>query len=235
MKTAVITGATKGMGKAIAEKFLENDYCLAICARSEVDLYNVKKEWQENHIHQSILALPVDMRNILETKAFAEKIKERFPEGVDVLVNNAGIFQPGNISEEPEGKLEEMMNLNLFSVYHLTRSLLPTMLKKGSGHIFNMCSVGSLHAYPNGGSYSITKYALMGLTENLRYELKDKNIKVTAITPGAVWTDSWKDSGISPERFMQTSDIAELIWTCCNLSKQATVENVIVRPQLGDI
>lgn len=235
MKTAVITGATKGLGKAIALKFLENGFNVALCARSEMDLYRLKKEWQEQYPGRDILALPVDMRDTAATKAFAEKINQRFPQGVDVLVNNAGIFQPGNIADEPEGRLEEMINLNVLSAYHLTRCLLPLMIQKGSGHIFNMCSVASLKAYPNGGSYSITKYALFGFSENLRYELREKNIKVTALTPGAVWTDSWKDSGVEPERLMTAADIAELLWTSYNLSPRATVENIIIRPQLGDL
>jgi len=235
MKTAVITGATKGLGKTIALKFLENGFNVAVCARSEMDLYKLKKEWQEQYPDREILALPVDMRDTTATKDFGEKIKGRFPLGVDVLVNNAGIFQPGNIADEPEGRLEEMMNLNVLSAYHLSRSLLPLMIQKGSGHIFNMCSVASLKAYPNGGSYSITKYALLGFSENLRYELREKNIKVTALTPGAVWTDSWKDSGVNPDRLMTATDIAELLWTAYCLSPKATVENIIVRPQLGDL
>lgn len=235
MKTAVITGATKGLGKAIAGKFLENGFNVAVCARSEMDLYRLKKEWQEQYPNQDILAIPVDMRDTAATKDFGEKIKQRFPEGIDVLVNSVGIFQPGNIADEPEGRLEEMMNLNVLGAYHLTRSLLPAMLQKGAGHIFNMCSVASLKAYPNGGSYSISKYALLGFSENLRYELREKNIKVTALTPGAVWTDSWKDSGVGPERLMQASDIAELVWTSYSLSPRAVVENIIIRPQLGDL
>lgn len=235
MKTAVITGATKGLGKAITLKFLENGFNVAVCARSEMDLYKLKKEWQEQYPDREILVLPVDMRDTAATKNFGTKINQRFPQGIDALVNNAGIFQPGNIADEPEGRLEEMMNLNVLSTYHLTRSLLPLMIQKGSGHIFNMCSVASLKSYPNGGSYSITKYALLGFSENLRYELREKNIKVTALTPGAVWTDSWANSGVDPERLMAASDIAELIWASYNLSPQATVENIIVRPQLGDL
>ncbi|HET8573154.1 MAG TPA: SDR family oxidoreductase [Edaphocola sp.] len=235
MKTAVITGATKGLGKAIALKFLENGFNIAVCARSEMDLYRLKKEGQEQYPDRDILALPVDMRDTAATKEFAEKINQRFPQGVDVLVNNAGIFQSGNIADEPEGRLEEMMNLNVLSAYHLTRSLLPAMMRKNAGHIFNMCSVASLQAYPNGGSYSISKYALLGFSENLRYELREKNIKVTAVMPGAVWTDSWKDSGVAPERLMSASDIAEMVWAAYSLSPRAAVENIIIRPQLGDL
>ena len=96
----------------------------------------------------------------------------------DILINNAGNFLPGNIHEEKDGVFEEMIATNLHSAYHLTRILLPAMMKAKSGHIFNMCSIASLAAYKNGGSYSISKFALLGFTKNLREELKSFNIKV---------------------------------------------------------
>ena len=102
---------------------------------------------------------------------------------IDIFINNAGQFVPGNIYNEPEGNLEKMMNINLFSAYHLTRALLPQMMKKKSGHIFNICSIAALKAYNNGGSYSISKYALMGFSKNLREEMKPFHIKVTTVYP----------------------------------------------------
>lgn len=235
MKSAVITGATKGMGKAIAEKFLANGFSLIVCSRTKKDLLQLEKEWRKKFTDCAILCLAVDMRNKSEVKTFGQTINQHFPEGVDVLVNNAGLFFPGNLADEPEGRLEELMELHVFSAYHLTRSILPNMIKKGSGHIFNICSVASLHAYPNGGSYSITKYALMGFTDNLRYELMNKKIKVTAITPGAVWTDSWKKSGVAKDRIMDVSDIANMVWAAHDLSFRANVDQIIIRPQLGDL
>ena len=91
---------------------------------------------------------------------------------IDVLVNNAGTFIPGNVYDEGEGVLEKQMEINLYSAYHLTRLLLPPMMKQKSGHIFNICSIASLQAYPNGGAYSISKFALAGFSKNLRHEMK---------------------------------------------------------------
>ena len=99
--------------------------------------------------------------------------------------------------------------MNLYTAYHVTRAFLPSMMKKKSGHIFNMCSIASLSAYKNGGSYSISKYALMGFSKNLREELKPYNIKVTAVYPGAVYTSSWEGSGVEPQRIMEVNDIAK--------------------------
>jgi len=153
----------------------------------------------------------------------------------DVVVNNAGEFLPGSIHTEAEGTLEKMMESNLYSAYHLTRILLPKMMEAQHGHIFNMCSIASVQAYPNGGSYSLSKFALLGLSKNLREEMKPYNIKVTAIIPGAAYTDSWSQSGLPEQRFMEIDDVAKMVYAAARLSPQACVEEIVLRPQLGDI
>jgi short-subunit dehydrogenase len=142
---------------------------------------------------------------------------------------------PGSIYNEEDGTLEKMIQINLYSAYHLTRVLLPKMMEQKQGHIINMCSIASLNAYRNGGSYSISKFALMGFSKNLREELKPYNIKVTAVDPGAVYTSSWKSAGIDESRIMEVNDIAEIIYTTSKLSPQACVEDIVLRPQLGDL
>ena len=128
-----------------------------------------------------------------------------------------------------------MIGINLYAAYHLTRILLPAMMDKKQGHIFNICSIASLKAYDNGGSYSISKFALMGFSKNLREELKPYNIKVTSVYPGAVYTSSWHGSGVPQSRIMEAADIADLVFAASQLSPQACVEDIIIRPQLGDI
>ena len=128
-----------------------------------------------------------------------------------------------------------MLGVNLFSAYHTTRAVLPKMKTQKSGHVFTICSIASLAAYPGGGAYSISKYALLGFTRNLRAELKEHSIKVTAVIPGAVYTDSWKGSGISESRIMETDDLAKMIYQASQLSPQAVVEDIVMRPQLGDL
>ena len=154
---------------------------------------------------------------------------------VDVLINNAGQFLPGSIHDEAEGTLEQLIEVNLYSAYHLTRALLPGMMARRSGHIFNICSVASLQAYPNGGAYSISKWALAGFSANLREELKPHGVKVTSIYPGAAYTDSWIGSGVDPQRIMEAADVAEMVYAASRLSPQATVEEILLRPQLGDL
>jgi short-subunit dehydrogenase len=98
-----------------------------------------------------------------------------------------------------------------------------------------MCSIASLKAYPNGGAYSISKFALAGFSKNLREEMKPFGIKVTAVYPGAAYTDSWAGSGVDPVRIMEADDIASMIYAASLLSPQACVEDIVLRPQLGDL
>ncbi len=230
----IITGGTKGIGKAIAETFAAKGFNLAICSRNNDDLKTFKKELQSKHQGIEVLTKVADMRKKKDVLAFAAFIKKNWKE-VDVLVNNAGLFIPGEISQEEDGSLEMMIETNLYSAYHLTRALLPTMLQKGSGHIFNMCSIASLIAYPNGGSYSISKFALLGFSKVLREELKTKGIKVTSILPGATWSASWAGVDLPESRLMQANDIAIAVWSAWTMSPSAVVEDIVIRPQLGDL
>ena len=222
-KTVVISGGSKGIGEAIALHFAKEDFNLAICARTEDDLEKIKKK-----------LLTISPNIDVFIKSFAEDVLKRF-KIIDVLVNNAGTYVGGNIYNEEEGVLEHLIETNLYSAYHLTRGFLPSMIDAKNGHIFNMCSVASLIAYPNGGSYSISKFALLGFSKCLREELKDKNIKVTSIMPGATWSDSWAGVDLPKERLMPASDIAKMIWGAYDLSKVGVVEDLVIRPILGDL
>ena len=230
---AVITGATHGIGSAIAKHLLAAGFRLSICARNAGELSATAAEWQAQYPGQAIQHLPADVSIKSEVEAFA-----RLALGtgdVDILVNNAGAFLQGDVATEPEGQLQTLLDTNLMSAYHLTRALLPKMKAQGSGHIFNICSIASLKAYPGGGAYSISKYALLGFSDNLREELKPTGIRVTAICPGAVWTNSWSSSGIEPTRIMEAEDIAKMLWAAYTLSNQANVENIVLRPTAGDL
>jgi len=234
MKRIIITGATKGIGRAIAETFAAEGYDLALCARTQADLEAFKEELLSKHPDMEVLLKAVDMGEKKEVLAFAEFIQSHWRE-VAILVNNAGLFLPGEIHKEDEGLLEKMMAVNLYSAYHFTRAMLPLLLGKKAGHIFNMCYIASLFAYPNGGSYSISKFALLGFSKVLREELKDKGIKVTAILPGATWSDSWVGVDLPESRLMQANDIALAVLSASKMSPSAVVEEIILRPQLGDL
>ncbi len=234
MPNAIVTGGTQGIGKATVEKLLSEGFTVATCARNEEDLNNLKAQWTDQYPDSKVITIKTDLSKKEEVLAFAAQVKESF-KTIDILVNNAGIYYPGNIYDEPDGSLEQMLSTNLLSVYHLTRALLPQLKAQRSGYIFNICSVASLKAYPGGGSYSISKYALLGFSENLREELKADNIKVVSLCPGATNSRSWEGSGIDPERIMDPTDVSEMIWATYTLSSKANVEMLVMRPQLGDL
>jgi short-subunit dehydrogenase len=233
MMNIVITGGSKGMGKAMAEKFAAAKNNIFICSRNEKELAATTNEINKKY-SDSVQYFSSDLSQKNEVLKFADwLLQKRIP--IDILINNAGLFVPGNVYNEPDGNLEKMMNINLFSAYHLTRALLPQMMKNKSGHIFNISSIAALKAYNNGGSYSISKYALMGFSKNLREELKLFHIKVTTVYSGAVYTSSWEGADILPQRIMEVEDIANMIYAASLLSPQACVEDIVIRPQLGDL
>ena len=228
----IITGASKGIGKAIAMAFAKPGNQLLICSRNEKELIETAKELQEKNPETIIQYRATYMGNKTDVLHFADWcLKFGVP---DIIINNAGQFIPGSIHNEPDGHLEKMLEINLYSAYHLTRRLLPSMIKQKSGHIFNVCSIAALNAYANGGAYSISKFALLGFSKNLREEMKPNGIKVTAVLPGATMSASWAGASIDPNRIMEANDIATMIYAASQLSAQAVVEDIILRPQLGD-
>jgi short-subunit dehydrogenase len=233
-KLIVVTGGSKGIGRAIVEKFTTQSFDAIVCARNEEELKKLKVHVQERHPGVTVYTKSVDMADRQQVQSFVAFVSE-LKRPVDVLVNNAGYFVPGSISTEPEGTLESMIHANLYSAYHTTRGLVQGMKDRKSGHIFNICSIASIKAYANGGSYAISKFAMLGLSKCLREELKEFGIRVTAILPGATKTASWDDSDLPEERFMKVDDIAETIYAAYAISGRSVVEEIIIRPQLGDI
>jgi|SRR5688572_2193640 len=229
----VVTGGTKGIGRAILEKFASNGYDVCTCARKKAELESLAADFGKKYkvkIHHRVADLSItdQVANFVE---FVNQLGQQ----VDVLVNNAGQFVGGAITEEPSGALEAMIAANLYSAYHTTRGLVGGMKQQRHGHIFNMCSVASFMAYPNGGSYAITKFALLGFSKSLREELKSYGVRVTAILPGAVRTASWDGTDLPNDRFMKSEDVANTVFSAYMLSKQSVVEEIVMRPMLGDI
>jgi short-subunit dehydrogenase len=231
-KVVVVTGATRGIGRGLAKKFAAEGFNVAVCARTEKDLSDLKAELLQ--FGADVLAQVCDMSKKEEVKQFGKNVISHF-EQVDVLINNAGIFLPGQVWKEEEGTLENLIELNLYSAYHLSRVVVPAMVGKRSGHIFNVASVAGIKSYPNGGSYSISKFALVGLSKAQREELKEFNIRVTVLIPGATYTDSWEGSGLPEERFMKVEDVAKAVFDIYSLSENTVVEEILLRPMLGDI
>jgi len=230
----VVTGGTKGIGRAIIETFAATGFDILTCARNEKELAQLKVDVEGANPKCSVHCQSADLSLREEVVGFIEFVKES-GRPVDILVNNAGVFIPGSIYNEPDGNLEMMINTNLYSAYYLTRGLLDTMMGEKKGHIFNMCSTASIMPYVNGGSYCISKYAIYGMTKVLREEMKEYGIRVTAILPGATRTASWEGVDLPPERFMRSEDVAEAVRSAWMMSENSVVEEILIRPQLGDI
>lgn len=227
----MVTGGSQGIGRAVVERFWQAGYTVATCARSAADLDQLTADLGPGlHTHQA------DLSQWNDCQRFAEFVQSLgLP--LAALVNNAGAFAPGRLQDEPAdgSRLREMLAANLLSAYDVTRALLPSFISQHQGHIFTICSTASLMAYPNGGSYGIAKFALLGFTKTLREELKSQGIRVTAVLPGATLTRSWDGVGEDPLRFIRPEDVAEAVFSAFSLSPQSVVEEILIRPQLGDL
>ncbi|ELR70855.1 putative oxidoreductase [Fulvivirga imtechensis AK7] len=232
-KIAVVTGGTKGIGKALVDLFSEYGFDIAVCSRNSEQLNILKKEIEQKYDNR-VYVMKTDMAEQKEVLRFAEYIGEQDGE-VEILVNNAGIFIPGQIHTEEDGVLEMTINTNLYSAYHMTRALIHGMKKRKSGHIFNICSTASFVPYVNGGSYCISKFAMLGMSKVLREEMKEHGVRVTSVMPGATLTASWEGVDLPEDRFMRPEDVAAAIWNAYKMSDRTVIEEIVMRPQLGDI
>lgn len=230
-----MTGGSQGIGRALVARFLRAGYAVATCGRSADGLAQLRATLPEA-TPATLHTLPADLGKFDECQRFAE-----FVLGLGLplaaLINNAGAFAPGRLQDEPAdgSRLRDMLSANLLSAYDVTRALLPAFVAQRQGHIFTICSTASLIAYPNGGSYGIAKFALLGFTKTLREELKTQGVRVTAVLPGATLTRSWDGIGEDATRFIRCEDVAEAVFGAFSLSPQAVVEELVIRPQLGDL
>ncbi len=232
-KVAIVTGGTKGIGKAIIEKFSSEGFDIATCSRNEQDLANLKSSIEKQYNNEVFIQV-TDVSDKQKLQQFAGNIL-KWNNNIQVLVNNAGIFIPGKITEEEDGSLEKMMSINTYSAYYLSRYIIDSLKGKKGAYIFNICSTASIMPYVNGGSYCISKHAMLGFSKILREELKEIGIRVSAVLPGATYTSSWEGVDLPESRFIKSSDIAETIWSAYSLSENTVIEELTVRPQLGDI
>lgn len=218
---------------AIAIKFASEGYDVAICGRNEEKL-RAANEAITKAGNGVVLALKCDVRDREQIREVAKTVLAEFG-SLEVLVNNAGVFLPGKMSEEAEENFEVMMETNLYSNYYMVREFLTMFKSQQKGSIFNICSTASKEAYPSGGSYCVSKHGQLGLTKVLRKEMIEHGVRVTAVMPGATLTDSWAGTDVPEERFMMAEDIAEAIFDCHQLPLRTVVEEIQLRPQLGDI
>lgn len=224
---AIVTAASKGIGRAISIQLAENGYNVAICARNEEDLKTLAD--QLSYTGKRIVYFKADLSNKLEAYAFCDFAARELGE-IDVLVNNAGIFIPSAFLEESDEDFDLQLNLNLNAAYYISKRIAKLMKDRRSGHIFNICSAASREIIKNAGSYSVTKTAMLCLNTVMRQELAEFNVKVTAILPGATRTASWDGTDIPAEKFMKPEDIAKALYQVLTLGATANVDEVLIKP-----
>lgn len=234
MKTALITGASKGMGKAICLALASEGYDLIACARTGSDLDLLEKDIHNINPGTQVFSRQCDFADPEQVTALVSWVEQAF-QSIEILVNNVGLFIPGRLFEETSTALAEHMQVNLFAPYHLSRSIGKMMKSKQVGHIFNITSVASREVVPTAASYSVTKFALAGLNHIIREELKSYRIKVTEIVPGSTLTSSWTGTSVPANEFVLPEDVAKAILSVLSMSEGAYVDEIVIRPIKGQI
>ncbi|TSD63497.1 SDR family oxidoreductase [Inquilinus sp. KBS0705] len=234
MKNALITGATKGIGRAVSIAFAKQGINLAICSRNEKELFEFEQELRAINPKIEVAATIADCSKRDEVINFAEFTEKKLG-FVGIIVNNVGMYKHVSILNDSEDSFQKQIDTNLMPAYELYRFFGKSMVSVGEGHIFNICSVAAINPIPEAGMYSVTKYALLGLNKVMRLEMQGHNVKVTAIIPGSTLTDSWKGIEVDKNTMVLPEDIASAIVNIYNMSAGANVDEMIIKPAPGQV
>lgn len=232
--TIVITGASQGIGAAIARQFAREvrSVRLALIARNASNLARVAAACAK--LGAKARTFVCDVTDPAAVAATAAAV-DRALGTADVLVNNAGAFAPRPFLEETVEGFDAMLAANLRSAFLVSRAFVPAMAARGRGHVFMMSSIAGLDAYPHATAYCAAKFGVSGLGAVIRRELRAQGVRVTTLYPGATWTPSWERSGVKPERLMSARSIARVVVEAWRLGADAVVEDIVLRPPLGDV
>ena len=224
-KNALITGAGKGIGKAVALALAAEGTNVILLARTTADLEQTAAEAKTFGVKTFILT--ADIADINSVNAAVKTALDEF-KTIDILINNAGVGKFGKFLELTPEEFENIIRVNLMGVYYATRAVLPGMIEQQSGDIVNISSSAGLRGAALTSAYSASKFAVLGLTESLMQEVRKHNIRVTALTPSTVATDMAKDLNLTdgnPETVMQPEDLAELIVAQLKLNKRVFIKD----------
>ena len=223
-KNAIITGAGRGIGRAIAIALANEGVNVGLLARSEEHLQQVVKEVEAQGV-KAVFATADVSSNEEVTNAIDSLSKELGT--VDILINNAGIAKFGKFMDLDVAEWEKIIQVNLMGVYYVTRAVLPGMIEQQSGDIINISSSAGQKGAPITSAYSASKFGVLGITESLAMEVRKHNIRVTALTPSTVATDLAIDNDLTdgnPDKVMQPEDIAEFIVAQLKLNKRIFIK-----------
>ena len=224
-KKALITGAGKGIGKALALALAQEGVSVALLARTTADLEKVAEEVTTFGVEAFVVQ--ADVASIDSVNVAAEKVLNSFGT-IDILINNAGIGRFGNFMDLEAASWEEVIQVNLMGAYYVTRAFLPQMIERKTGDIINISSTAGLSGNAMTSAYSASKFGLIGMTDSLMKEVRKHNIRVNCLTPSTVATDMALDLNLTdgnPEKVMQPEDIAELLVSQLKLNRRVVVVN----------
>ncbi|MDP5337891.1 MAG: SDR family oxidoreductase [Nodularia sp. (in: cyanobacteria)] len=233
-RRALITGASSGIGKATALAFAKAGIDVALVSRSLDKLETVAQA--ARHTGVTAKAYAVDLANVTQVKAKIEAIALDFG-GIDILVNNAGIAYTANLSETPLEDWQQVINLNLTSVFQCMMGILPGMRDRHTGTIINVASIAAKQPFPGWGAYSVSKASIMVLSQTLAQEERAHGIRVTAICPGAVNTELWDtktvQSNFDRSKMLTPEVVAQSILYAALLPQQAVIDELTLMPSAG--
>jgi len=227
-KVALVTGAGKGIGRAIAIALAQEGVSIGLIARTEKDLQHVAAKVAALGVKTSIAI--ADVSDINAVNAAVESIQKNLG-NIDILINNAGTAAFGKFLELSPAAWENQVKVNLFGVYYVTRAVLPQMIEKQSGDIINISSTAGLKGNAVTSAYSASKFAVMGLTESLMMEVRKHNIRVSALTPSTIVTDLAKSANLinnNEDKMIHPEDFAELIVAHLKLNRRVFIKDASI-------
>lgn len=230
----LITGASQGIGAAMAKAFAAEirGVRLALVARNVKNLEAVARACVRSGAVAATFGC--DVTDEAAVGGMATAVQRRF-KGVDVLINNAGVFRAAAFTAMSVAEFDALIATNLRSVFLVSRAIAPAMVRRRRGDIFNVSSVAGLGAYAGGAGYCAAKFGVGGLSKVMRAELRVHGVRVCCVYPGATWTPSWAGSGVAPSRMMPAEDIARAVVDAYRLSRRTVIEEIVLRPQAGDL
>jgi NADP-dependent 3-hydroxy acid dehydrogenase YdfG len=226
-KVALITGASRGIGLAVARKLGNMGAKLSLCARSVDKLQNVAHELKSAGVEVIIVA--ADVRSGDDILSLVEETKQAY-EAIDILVNNAGIGYFGPFHEANEANWDSVLDTNLKSVFLLSKAVAKGMIERRGGHIINIASLAGKNAFAGGAIYCASKWGLLGMTECMAEDLRAYGIRVSAVCPGTVATDFSPHAGKDPGKMLQPDDIAHVVEMIVTQAPQSFISEVLLRP-----
>ncbi|OLN22189.1 3-ketoacyl-ACP reductase [Domibacillus antri] len=221
-KNAIITGASRGIGRAVARALASEGVNVGLIARSEENLKQAAEELKDVKVAYAA----ADVSNSEEVNKAVDMLKSELG-SIDILINNAGIAKFGGFLELDADEWKNIIDVNLMGVYNVTRAVLPGLIEQKSGDIINISSTAGQKGAPVTSAYSASKFAVLGLTESLALEVRKHNIRVSALTPSTVATDLAYENKLTdgnPEKVMQPEDLAEFIVAQLKLNSRTFIK-----------